>query len=94
MPTQEQVATKKKIVWLYAEEINMMEVLADEELDQSLKENSKIVSWFEIDVAGIITLNVAKKEMESKEDLRDPNQSALAELEQAQDTLEWKMQIS
>ena len=66
----------------------MMEVLADEELDQSLKENSKIVSWFEIDVAGIITLNVAKKEMESKEDLRDPNQSALAELEQAQDTLE------
>ena len=49
------MATKKDITPLYVEGINMMEGLADEEVDQYLKENPKIVSLFKINVVEMVT---------------------------------------
>ena len=42
MLTLERVATKKDITPLYAEGINMMERLVNEEVDQCLEENPKM----------------------------------------------------
>mgnify|MGYP000359012293 CR=1 FL=1 len=58
---EEKVGTKKEIVPLSIEAINMMEGLADEEVNQYLEENPKIVSLFEIDIAEIITLYIGKR---------------------------------
>ena len=41
---------------LYAESINMMDGLADEEVDRYLEEHPKIVPLYEVDVAEVVTL--------------------------------------
>ena len=40
---------------LYAESINMMDGLSDDEVDQYLEEHPKIVSLFIVDVAEAVT---------------------------------------
>ena len=54
MSTQEKVLTKKELVPLYVESINMMEGLEDKEIEQYLEENPRIIPLFEIDVVEII----------------------------------------
>ena len=39
VPTQEQVSTSKQLTPLYAEGINMLDGLADEEVDEYLEEH-------------------------------------------------------
>ena len=51
VPTQPRTSTGKECTPLYAECVNMLEGLADEEEAQYLQENPKIVPLFEIDIA-------------------------------------------
>ena len=55
VPTQPRSSTGKELTPLYAECVNMLEGLADEEVDQYLQENPKIVPLFEIDVAEAVS---------------------------------------
>ena len=44
--TQERVGTSKELTPLYAENINMLDGLADEKVDQFLEEHPKVVPVF------------------------------------------------
>ena len=54
MPTQPRVNTSKEVTPLYAESINMLEGLPDEEVDRYLEENPKIVPLFEVDITVVV----------------------------------------
>ena len=62
VPTHPQTGTGKKLMPLYAESVNMLEGLTDEEVDQYLEKNPKIVPLFEIDVAEVISPYIAQPE--------------------------------
>ena len=55
VPTQPLTSTNKELTPLYAESINMLDGLADDEVDRYLDEHLKIVPLFEVDVAEAVT---------------------------------------
>ena len=64
---------------LYAESVNMVEGLVDEEVDQYLKENPKIVPLFEVDVSEAIFPYIVQTEDVGEE----PDKDTILELRQA-----------
>ena len=54
VPTHPRASTGKELTPLYAESINMLEGLTDEEVEHYLEENPKIVPLFEIGMAEAI----------------------------------------
>ena len=75
---EEQTNMSKKVMPLYTEGMNMLDALADEEVDVYLEENPKIVSY------------VTNRE----EELDEPNREVTWELRQAQETLERDISMS
>ena len=67
-----------------------MDGLGDEEVDRYLEEHPKIVPLFEVDITEAMTPYVTNQEKESDE----PDQEAIRELRQAQESLEREMTIS
>ena len=61
---------------MYVESINMLDRLADEEVDQYLEEHPKIVPLFEVDIAEAVMPYVLHREDEFDE----PNWEAIREL--------------
>ena len=55
VPTHPRSSTGKELRTLYAECINMLQGFANEEVDQYLEENPKIVPLFEINVAEAVS---------------------------------------
>ena len=90
VPTHPRESTGKELTPLYAESVNMLEGLADEEVDQYLEENLKIVSLFEIDVAEVVSPYITQSDDAGEE----PDREAIRELWQAQEALERKMAVS
>ena len=68
----------------------MLEGLADEEVDQYLQENPKIVPLFEIDVAEAVSPYI----LQPKENDEEPDKEVIRELRQAQEALEREMAVS
>ena len=62
VPTQPRTRTDKELTMLYAKSVNMLEGLTNEEVDQYLEENPKIVSLFEIDVAEAVSPYISHPE--------------------------------
>ena len=89
MPTQPRTSTRKKLMPLYAESINMLEGLAEEDMDRYLNEHSKIVPLFEVDVVGPVALYIVHPE----EVWDKPVQEAIREFQQAQEALEREMAL-
>ena len=54
----------KELTLLYAESINMLDGLVDDEVDLYLEEHLKIIPLFEVDVAEAITPYVTHQEDE------------------------------
>ena len=79
MPTQPRAGRSKELILLYAESINMLDGLADDEVDQYLEEHVKIVPLFEVDVVEAVTPYVIHQESEFDE----PDHEAILELRQA-----------
>ena len=90
VPTQPRSSTGKELTPLYAECVNMLEGLADEEVDQYLQENPKIVPLFEIDVAEAVAPYIMQPEDADEE----PDKEAIRELRQAQEALEKELAVS
>ena len=90
VPTQPHSSTGKELTPLYAECVNMLEGLADEEVDQYLQENPKIVPLFEIDVAEAVSPYILQPEENDEE----PDKEVIRELRQAQEALEREMVVS
>ena len=90
VPTQPHSGTGKELTPLYAECVNMLEGLADEEVDQYLQENPKIVPLFEIDVAEAVSPYILQPEENDEE----PDKEVIRELRQAQEALEREMVVS
>ena len=90
VPTQPHSSTGKELTPLYAEGINMLEGLADEEVDQYLQENPKIVPLFEIDVAEAVSPYILQPEENDEE----PDKEVILELRLAQEALEREMAVS
>ena len=88
--THERTSTSKQLTTLYAEEINIMDRLADQEVDRYLAKNLRIVPLFEIDVAEAVTPYVANRE----EDIDELDKEAIREIRQAQEALEKEMAVS
>ena len=63
--------TSKELTSLYTESVNMLEGLADEEDDQYLKENPKIVSLLKIDVVEADSPYIAQPEDAKEEPDKD-----------------------
>ena len=90
VPTQQHSIAGKELTPLYAECVNMLEGLADEEVDQYLQENLKIVPLFEIDVAEAVSPYI----LQPKENDEEPDKEVIRELRQAQEALEREMAVS
>ena len=90
VPTQPRSTTDKERTPLYAECVNMFEGLAEEEVDQYLQENAKIVPLFEINVAKAVSPYIVQMD-EVDEEL---DKEAIRELRQAQEALEKEMTVS
>ena len=90
VPTKPRAGTSKDLTLLYAESINMLDGLADDEVDRYLEEHPKIVPLFEVDVAKAVTPYVTHRESEFDE----PDQETIRELRQLQELLEWEMVVS
>ena len=90
VPTHPRTGTDKELTSLYTESVNMLEGLADEEDDQYLKENPKIVSLLKIDVVEAVSLYIAQPGDAEEE----PDKDAIRELRQAQEALEREMAVS
>ena len=88
--TQPHVGTIKELTPLYAESINMLDSLADDEVDRYLEEHLKIVPLFEVGVAEAVTPYVTYREKEFDE----PDQEAILELRQVHESLEREMIVS
>ena len=82
VPTHPRSSTGKELRTLYAECINMLRGFADEEVDQYLEENPKIVPLFEIDVAEAVSPYITQSDNAGKE----PDKEATRELQQGNDT--------
>ena len=74
---QERAGTSKQLMPLYVESINMLDGLADKEIEQYLEEHPKIVPLFEVDVAEVVTSYVTYQE----EEFDEPDQEAIYELQ-------------
>ena len=71
VPTQPQVGTNKEVTPLYTESINMLDRLADEEVDRYLEEHPKIVPLFEVDITEAVipyVMNLGKESDEPDEE--------------------------
>ena len=79
VPTQPQSGTGKELTPLYAECVNMLEGLADEEVDQYIQQNPKIIPLFGIDVAEAMLSYVVQPE-DAGDEL---DKEAIRELQQA-----------
>ena len=90
VPTQPRAGPSKEVTPLYAESVNMLEGLADEEVDRYLEENPKIVPLFEVDVADAVSPYIVHPDDASEE----PDQDAIRDLRQAQEALEREMAVS
>ena len=88
VPTQPRVSTSKEATPLYAESINMLEGLPDEEVNRYLEEHPKIVPLFGLNITTIVGPYVTSPESE------EPDQESIRELHQAQESLEKEMTIS
>ena len=88
--TQPHSIAGKEMTPLYAEGINMLEGLADEEVNQYLQENPKIVPLFEIDIAESVTPYI----LEPEENNEEPYKEVIRELRQAQEAPETEMAVS
>ena len=86
--TQPRATTSKEVTPLYAESINMLEGLPDEEIDRYLEEHPKIVPLFEVDITAAVRPYITSPESD------EPDQEAIRELRQAQESLEKEMTIS
>ena len=80
VPTQPRVGTSTDITPLYVESINMLDGLAEVEVDRYLEEHPKIVPLFEVDITETVIPYVSNQGKESDE----PDQEAIRELRQAQ----------
>ena len=85
---QPRATTSKEVTPLYAESINMLEGLLDEEVDHHLEKHPKIVPLFEVDITTTIGPYITSPESD------EPDQEAIQELCQAQESLEKEMTIS
>ena len=74
--TQPHAGTSKEMTPLYTESINMLDGLADDDVDRYLDEHPKIVPLFEVDIAEAVTPYVTYKGKEFDE----PNHEAIREL--------------
>ena len=79
VPTQPCAGTSKELTPLYAESINMLDGLTDDEVDWYLDEHPKIVLLFEVDIAEAIIPYV----VHSEEVLEELDREAIRELRQA-----------
>ena len=77
--TQPRSGTGKELMSLYAECVNMLEGLVDEEVNQYLQENPKLVHLFEIDVAEAVAPYI----MQPKDADEEPDKEAIRELRKA-----------
>ena len=55
MPTHERAGTSNHLTPLYIEAINILDELANKEVDRYLTENPKIIPLFEVDVVHSVT---------------------------------------
>ena len=85
---QPRATTSKEVTPLYVESINMLEGLPDEEVDRYLEEHPKIVPLFEVDITAAVRPYITSPESD------EPDQEAIRELRQAQESLEKEMTIS
>ena len=74
MASQPRATTSKEVTPLYAEGINMLEELPDEEVDRYLEEHSKIVLLFEVDITTVVRPYITSPESD------EPDQEAIGEL--------------
>ena len=89
---EESKTVAKDVSPLYAEEIHMLEGLDDEELEQYLEENPRIVPLFEIDVRGTAeSYTIPNTSPGHEEEL---GENALAELQRAQEAFDREMEVS
>ena len=54
MATQPRATTSKEVTPLYAESLNRLEGLPDEEVDRYMEEHPKIVPLFEVDITAAV----------------------------------------
>ena len=71
VPTHPRMGTGMELMSLYVESVNMLEGLANEEIDQYLEENPKIVPLFKIDVDEAVFPYFAQLEDVEEEPDRD-----------------------
>ena len=90
VPTQPQAGPDKEVSPLFAESMNMLEGLADDEVDPYLEENPRIVPLFEVDIVEGVSPYIVQTEDDSEE----PDNDAIRELRQAHDALEREMVVS
>ena len=90
VPTQPRGGTSKELTPLYVESINMLDGLTDDKVDRYLDEHPKIVPLFEVDMAEAVTSYLTYRGKEFDE----PDQEAIRELRQAQESLKREMVIS
>ena len=62
VPTQSRTGATKELPPLYAESINIMDGLANEEVDQYLEEHPKIVPLFEVDFPKAVAPHIVQSE--------------------------------
>ena len=79
VPTQERAKARKQLVALYPKGTNMLDELADEEVDWYLEEHPKIVLLFEVDVTEAVAPYVNCWEVE----IDEPDRKVIRELQQA-----------
>ena len=60
--THPRMGASKELTPLYAESMNMLEGLADEEVDRYLDEHPRIVPLFEVDIAEVVTPYIVQPE--------------------------------
>ena len=75
---------------LYAKSINMLDGLANDEVNRYLDEHPKIVPLFEVDIIEAVSPYVTYRGKE----LDEPKQELIREMRQAQESLEGEMAVS
>ena len=88
MATQPRATTRKEVTLLYVEGINMLEGFPDEEVDRYLEEHPKILPLFEVDITSAVRPYITSPESD------EPDQEAIRDLRQVQESLEKEMTIS
>ena len=72
----------------------MMEGLEDNEIEQYLEENPKIIPLFEIDVVEIITPYISNENIGTEEQPQQEDPKSLKELQYQQEAMEQEMKVS